>query len=46
MVTGGFIVSISFVVTAFMPNIILVIVSLGIFGGKLVCNHPLKISIC
>ncbi|XP_048747016.2 monocarboxylate transporter 13-like isoform X2 [Ostrea edulis] len=33
MMTGGLIVSISHVVTAFIPNITLVIISLGIFGG-------------
>ncbi|XP_048745802.2 monocarboxylate transporter 14-like isoform X1 [Ostrea edulis] len=33
IMTGGLIVSISHVVTAFIPNITLVIISLGIFGG-------------
>ncbi|XP_062607738.1 monocarboxylate transporter 13-like isoform X1 [Saccostrea cucullata] len=33
MVVGGLIVSLSLLVTSFMPNIILVFFSLGIFGG-------------
>ncbi|XP_061194186.1 monocarboxylate transporter 13-like [Saccostrea echinata] len=33
LVTGGFIVSLSLLATAFMPNIIFVFFSLGIFGG-------------
>lgn len=34
MITGGLTVSISHVLTAFMPNITGVIFSLGVFGGK------------
>lgn len=43
MMTGGLVASISHVVTAFMPEISYVIISLGIFGGNM-CLYLLFVS--
>lgn len=43
MITGGLVASISHVVTAFMPEMSYVIISLGIFGGNM-CLYLLFVS--